>query len=104
MSKDIAADMRWHKEKRVGVDGVYKHLADTEEWTNLDKQYPWFAKDARNVRLRLATKGFKPFGNAGDSYRMCLVTLVPYNLPPEKCMNEDFFMITLLTLGPNSPG
>lgn len=101
--------MRWHKEKRVGVDGVYKHPADTEVWTNevwtnLDRQYPWFAKDARNVRLRLATKGFKPFGNAGDSYRMWPVTLAPYNLPPEKCVNEDFFMITLLIPGPNSPG
>lgn len=31
MSKDIASDMRWHKEKRVDAEGVFNHPADTEE-------------------------------------------------------------------------
>lgn len=49
MSKDTATDMRWHKENRVDVEEVFNHPADTEEWKDFDKKYPWFAKDARNV-------------------------------------------------------
>lgn len=60
MSKDIASDMRWNKEKRVDAEGVFNHPADTEEWKDFDKQYTWFAKGARNIRLGLATGGFNP--------------------------------------------
>lgn len=104
MSKAFETDMRWHKEKHVDVEGVFKHPADTEEWKNFDKQHPWFAEDPRNVRLRLASKGFKPFGDMGDSYKMWPVTLVPYNLTSTKCMSEEFLMLTLLIPGPQSPG
>jgi hypothetical protein len=37
------------------------HPADGEVWQDFDRQYPDFAKDARNVRLGLATNGFNPF-------------------------------------------
>ena len=104
MLKTTATDMRWHKEKRVNVKGELKHPADSEEWRNFDEQYPWFAQDARNVRLGLATKGFNPFGEKSDKYSMWPVTLVPYNLPPTKCMTEESFMLTLLIPGPQSPG
>ncbi|KAM6572621.1 hypothetical protein CsatA_016701 [Cannabis sativa] len=104
MTKLHAIDMRWHKEKHVNVEGEMKHPADTEQWKDFDKQYPWFAQDARNVRLGLATKGFNPFKNTNSSYKFWPVTLVPYNLPPTKCMDESFFMTTLLIPGPESPG
>ncbi|XP_030482309.2 uncharacterized protein LOC115699180 [Cannabis sativa] len=104
MTKLHATDMRWHKEKHVSVEGEMKHPADTEQWKDFDKQYPWFAQDARNVRLGLATKGFNPFKNTNSSYKLWPVTLVPYNLPPTKCMDESFFMTTLLIPGPESPG
>ena len=32
------------------------------------------------------------------------VILVPYNLPPWKCMKEPFLMMSLLIPGPHSPG
>ncbi|KAH7846324.1 hypothetical protein Vadar_012550 [Vaccinium darrowii] len=32
------------------------------------------------------------------------VILTPYNLPPWKCMKDQFFMMSLLITGPNQPG
>ncbi|KAL6323438.1 hypothetical protein AAG906_039008 [Vitis piasezkii] len=103
MSRYTSADMRWHKEKRFHEDGVLRHPADSEVWKDFDNQYPWFAQDARNVRLGLATDGFNPFGTMSNNYSMWPVVLVPYNMPPWKCMKESFFMMSLLIPGPHAP-
>ena len=39
-----------------------------------------------------------------NSYSMWPVILMPYNLPPWKCMKEPFFMMSLLIPGPQAPG
>ncbi|XP_060974565.1 uncharacterized protein LOC133039673 [Cannabis sativa] len=104
MSRHTSDEMRWHKEKRVNTEGVLRHPADGEAWKEFDKQFPEFAKDPRNVRLGLATDGFNPFGNMSTSYSIWPVVLVPYNMPPWKCMKENNFIMALLTPGPNSPG
>ncbi|XP_055961230.1 uncharacterized protein LOC126675126 [Mercurialis annua] len=103
MSKDIGEDMRWHKEKRVD-DEMIRHPADAMEWKDFDNQHDWFAKDARNVRLGLASDGFNPFGNMSTNYSMWPVIVTPYNLPPWKCMKENFLMLSLLIPGKESPG
>ncbi|XP_050238195.1 uncharacterized protein LOC126687682 [Mercurialis annua] len=103
MSKDIGENMRWHKEKRVDDDTI-RHLADATEWKDFDQKYAWFGKDARNVRLGLASDGFNPFGNMSTSYSMWPVIVTPYNLPPWKCMKENFLMLSLLIPGKESPG
>jgi hypothetical protein len=41
-----------------------------------------FAKDARNIRLGLASDGFNPFGMQNVTYTTWPVILIPYNLPP----------------------
>ncbi|XP_028085569.1 uncharacterized protein LOC114286586 [Camellia sinensis] len=103
MSKKTATDMRWHKEKRVD-DGILRHPADAEAWKDFDRQHPMFAMDPRNVRLGLATDGFNPFGNMSTSYSMWPVILMPYNLPPWKCMKEPFSMMSLLIPRRSAPG
>lgn len=103
MLRHTSKDMRWHKE-RDHKEGVLEHLADGENWKELDKQYPLFAKGARNVRLGLATDGFNPYGNLSNSYSIWSVMLVPYNLPSWRDMRKEFFMLSLLIPGPNSPG
>ncbi|XP_050217509.1 uncharacterized protein LOC126668348 [Mercurialis annua] len=103
MSKDIGENMRWHKEKRVDDDTI-RHPADATEWKDFDQKYAWFGKDARNVRLGLASDGFNPFGNMSTSYSMWSVIVTPYNLPPWKCMKENFLMLSLLIPGKESPG
>ncbi|XP_026384531.1 uncharacterized protein LOC113280095 [Papaver somniferum] len=103
-SKHTAKDMRWHKDKYDQKEGVLKHPADGEAWKDFDNRYPSFAQDPRNVRIGLATDGFNPFGNMSNSYSMWPVILIPYNLPPWKCMKEPFFMMSLLIPGPQAPG
>ncbi|GAB2290826.1 hypothetical protein Dimus_038125 [Dionaea muscipula] len=103
MTSEMAKDMRCHNDKRVD-DGCMSHSADTPQWKEFDRKNPEFAKETRNVRLGIATDGFNPFGNMSASYSMWPVILIPYNLPPWKCMKDSFFMMTLLIPGPNQPG
>lgn len=69
MSRKTATEIRWHCDKRVN-DGIARHLADSVEWKEFDKNYPEFAQETCNVRLGLATDGFNPFGNMSTSYSM----------------------------------
>ncbi|XP_021804336.1 uncharacterized protein LOC110748694, partial [Prunus avium] len=103
-SRHTAIDMKWHKDKRLNEEGILRHPSDSEQWKDFDIQYPWFAHDSRNVRLGLATDGFNPFGNMSNNYSLWPVILIPYNLPPWKCMKANFSMMTLLIPGPNAPG
>ena len=102
--KEIALDMRWHKEKRVDDGNTMRHPADSEAWKHFDKLYPDFAHDPRNVRFGLATDGFNPFGTMTSTYSIWPVFVVPYNLPPWKCMKDPFFFMSMLIPGPKSPG
>ena len=88
MSKKMAEDMRWHNEKRVDDRNILRHPADSKAWKEFDKTYPNFSKDPRNVRLGLASDGFNPFGNLSSKYSMWPVILIPYNIPPWKCMKK----------------
>lgn len=103
MTKNIASDMRWHKEGRVN-DGVMRHPADSPAWKRLDEVHSWFALDSRNVRLGLATDGFNPFGLMSVSYSTWPVILIPYNLPPWLCLKQPFWIMSMIIPGPKSPG
>ncbi|XP_042962607.1 uncharacterized protein LOC122296877 [Carya illinoinensis] len=81
-----------------------RHPADSEAWKTFDQANPRFARDARNVRLGLASDGFNPFNNLAKPYSIWPVILVPYNLPPWLCMKDMFFMTSLIIPGPKSPG
>ncbi|XP_042973519.1 uncharacterized protein LOC122305193 [Carya illinoinensis] len=104
MSKEIACDMRWHKEHRPTNEATMRHPADSESWKRFDDEHSWFAHDARNVRLRMASDGFNPFNNMAKPYSIWPVILVPYNLPPWLCMKDQFFMTSLIIPRPKSPG
>ena len=95
--------MRWHKEKRVEETNVLRHPADCEAWKEFNKMYDTFARDSRNVRLGLSSDGFNPFADMSSKYSTWPVILVPYNLPPWKCMKESFFMLSLLIPGLKAP-
>ncbi|GKA73952.1 transposon protein, CACTA, En/Spm sub-class [Tanacetum coccineum] len=99
----VSNDMRWHKDVRVNDDNVATHPADSEAWKHFDREFPLFANDPRNVRLGLATDGFNPFGNLSSSYSIWPVFVVPYNLPPWKCMKDPYMFMSMLILGPKTP-
>ncbi|XP_026417108.1 uncharacterized protein LOC113312578 [Papaver somniferum] len=84
---------------------VFRHPADSKIWQELDEKHNWFAKDACNVRLGIASDGFIPSNDLnGKPHSIWLVIVVPYNFPPWRCMKEPFIFLTLLIPGPNSPG
>ena len=62
--------MRWHRDKSVEIDDVFRHPADVEEWKHFDCEFSNFASDLRNVRLGLALDEFNPFGHMSISYSM----------------------------------
>ncbi|CAL9017719.1 unnamed protein product, partial [Prunus brigantina] len=95
MSTHTAADMRWHKEKRVD-DDVMRHPADGEAWKEFDRTFPDFVADPRNVRLGLATDGFNPYGVLNQHHSTWPIFVFPYNLPPWKCMKKEYMMLTVL--------
>ena len=78
------------------------HPADGKAWNHLDENYNWFAKDARNLRLAMATYGFNLFGNFSMTYIMCPVLFMPLNLPPWECVNPTNCFMSFLIPGPKS--
>ncbi|KAL0313050.1 UNVERIFIED_CONTAM: hypothetical protein Sradi_5704300 [Sesamum radiatum] len=96
--------MRWHKEKLVHEKDVMRHPADSELWRDLDKKYPLFADDPRNVRIGLSSDGFNPFGIMSTFYNIWPVILVLYNLVSWMCMKDPFLLLAMLIPGPKSPG
>ena len=104
VSKELSENTRWHKDKRVAEDNIMRHPADGEAWKFFDKEFDWFPKDARNIKLGIATDGFNPFGNMSASYSMWPVFVIPYNFPPWMCMDQSNFMMSLLIPGKYQPG
>ncbi|KAA0046899.1 uncharacterized protein E5676_scaffold298G00660 [Cucumis melo var. makuwa] len=70
------------------MEDVLRHPADAEGWKHFDSEFPEFALDSWNVCLGLASDGFNPFEHMSIAYNMWLVELIPYNLPPWKCMKS----------------
>ncbi|XP_020266413.1 uncharacterized protein LOC109841901 [Asparagus officinalis] len=103
MTKNIAKDMRWHKERRVD-DGKVRHPADAKAWKHVDQTFPSFATECRNVRLGLSSDGFNPFGIMSSGWSTWPVVLMPYNLSPGLCMKQSYMILSLLIPGKHSPG
>ena len=100
----IAKDLQWHGTRRETVEGQMSHPANGKAWKHFDDKYNWFAKDARNLRLAVATDGFNPLGNFSMTYSMWPVLVMPLNLPPWECVNPTNCFMSLLIPGPKSPG
>jgi hypothetical protein len=70
----------------------------------IENLHPDFIVDGRNVWLGLTSDGFNPFGNISTSHSTWPVLLVPYNLYPWMCIKQTPFILSLVILGPSSPG
>jgi hypothetical protein len=97
--------MRWHKDGKYDSEDpdIMPHPADTEAWEALDRFDLEFARDPRSVRLGLATDGFQPHSEASNPYSCWPVFVMPYNLPPNKCLKQGFVLLTLVIPGPKEP-
>ena len=96
-------NLRWHADSRK-CDGLLPHPVDSLQWKNIDKEFPEFGKESRNLRLGLATDRMNPFGNLSSNHSSWPVLLVIYNLPPALCMKRKYIMFSMMISGPKQPG
>ena len=101
-NRDNAKDLTWYATGRK-CDGMVRHLADCSQWKKID-HFPDFDKEARNLRLGLASDGMNPYGNLSTQYSSWPVLLVIYNLPPWLCMKRKYMMLSMMISGPRQPG
>jgi len=80
-NRDHTKLLRWHKEDRK-VDSMLRHPTDGSEWRAIDREFPKFSSDARNLRFALSTDGLNFFKEQSNSHNIWPVTLCIYNLPP----------------------
>ena len=73
--------MTWHKKGvRYNLDKMM-HPSDGESWTHFDDIHHEKAKEARNVRVALATDGFNPYGMMADVLMLARVRYSLESLP-----------------------
>ena len=96
--------MRWHKDERKKDGKKLRHLADGSQWRKIEREWPDFADDPRNLWLGLSTDDMNPFGEQRCSHITWPVTLCIYKLPPWLCMKLKFIMMPVLIQGPKQPG
>jgi hypothetical protein len=104
ISKKTARHMKWHKEGVCENDQVMVHTSDSEAWKAPDDFDPDFARDARNVRIGLATDGFLLYNTSASSYSCWPVFTIPYNLPPALYMKYEYMFLCLIIPSPDYPG
>jgi hypothetical protein len=79
------------------------HPTDSEAWQALDHFDPEFARDLRSVRLGLSIDSFQPHSIDSHPYSCWSVFVMPYNLPPDKCLKEEYIFLALVIPGPKEP-
>jgi hypothetical protein len=82
MTKESTKQMTWHKNGTQYNPNKMVHPSDGEAWKKFDRIHHDKAKEARNVRVALATDGFNPYGMMAAPYTYWLVFIIPLNLPP----------------------
>ncbi|KAK4394510.1 hypothetical protein Sango_1605300 [Sesamum angolense] len=101
-SKVIAEHMMWHATHQT-EEGSMCHPSDIEVWKHLDRMYPNFAEELRNVRLGLCIDGFVPHCQYGRTYSFWSVIITPYNPLPSMCMSSKYMFMTMVIPGPSNP-
>ncbi|XP_074300846.1 uncharacterized protein LOC141632175 [Silene latifolia] len=102
-NKKDAEYMLWHQKGR-NKDGRLRHVADSPQWRTIDRTFPEFGSEPRNLRLGLCTDGINPFGTLSTQHSCWPVMLIIYNIPPWLTTKCKYIMLTLLILGPKQPG
>ena len=91
--------MRWHKEERK-QDSMLRHPADGMQWRKIDRTYPEFELDPRNIRFGSSPDVMNSFGEMSSGHSTWPVTLCMYNLPPWLYVKRKFIMMQVLIPGP----
>jgi len=65
--------------------------------------YPDFGKEARNLRLGLATDGMNLYGSLSTQHSSWPVLVVIYSFPPWLCVKRKYMMLSMMISGPRQP-
>ncbi|KAL9247458.1 hypothetical protein vseg_020889 [Gypsophila vaccaria] len=95
--------MLWHHKGRI-KDGKLRHVADAPQWRTIDRAFPEFGSEPRNLRLGLCTDGINPFGTLSTQHSSWPIMLVVYNIPPWLTTKSKYILLTMLISGPKQPG
>jgi hypothetical protein len=88
MTEESTKHMTWHKKgKRYNPDKMV-HASDGEAWTHFDAIHHEKAKEARNVRVALATDGFNPYGMTAAPIHMLARVRYPHQSPPRRMLSK----------------
>ncbi|XP_026398955.1 uncharacterized protein LOC113294792 [Papaver somniferum] len=100
-SAALPEQLIWHATNK-SKDGKMRHPTDSLAWKHIDKKYPEFASDTRNLRLGIVANGFNPFGDLTEAHSCWPMMLVVNNLPPQLCMQGDNIILSMLIPGKNN--
>ncbi|XP_075481115.1 uncharacterized protein LOC142521824 [Primulina tabacum] len=84
-NKEISKDLTWHADKRLR-DGYLRHPVDAPSWKLVDRKWPGFDNELRNLRLAISADGINPHGLMSFAYSCWPVLMISYNLPPWLCI------------------
>jgi Transposase family tnp2 len=88
--------LRWHDECRK-EDDMLIHPTDSPKWRNINREWPDFDGEVRNLRLELYTNKINSYENMSRSHSIWYVLLCVYNLPPWLCMKRKYMSTLELT-------
>jgi hypothetical protein len=100
-ARKIVELMTWHSRNK-STDGKVRHVPDSKAWAHIDRTWPEFGGEPRNVRLGLATDGVNPFGEKSNAWSTSPVLFLNYNLPPWLVTKKLFLLLSMIIPGPNS--
>jgi hypothetical protein len=66
-NKEHAKLLRWLKEDRKS-DVMLRHPADGSQWRKIEREFPEFTDNARNLRFGVSTDNMNPFGEQSYSH------------------------------------
>jgi hypothetical protein len=103
--EETTKQMRWHKEGKHDSEDpdIMSHPAGSKAWEALHRFDLEFARDPRGFCLGLSTDGFQPHSEPSNPYSCWSVFVMPYNLPPNKCLKQGFIFLAFVILGPKEP-
>ncbi len=68
----------------------------------MEAQWPKFAMELQNVRVRMATGWVNPFGDKSSTWSTWPMILVNYNVPPWLSTKKHFMVLSLIIPSPQS--
>jgi hypothetical protein len=102
LCEEMVQRMRSHKKGMHDSEDAYimSHLADVEAWHALDHFDSEFARDPRSVSLGLSMNGFQHYSSDNTTYSCWPNFVMPYNLPPNKYLKEEFILRAIVIPDP----